>query len=262
MTALRVFRNAVHLGYVDFRYQWGPVSWLVGYCVRIVSETTFYGLIGVLLGSAQRVEYLVVGNSVFIGCATTMLAAQAITWDRFDGTYPLLVVAPSSYVPAVVGRTAVWVLDGMATAVLALFVVSAIFGLRMDPLRGAVALPLIVLTCLSTFCLALFVGGMASLRPGLRNMISILVRMTILAICGVNVPVAFWPVPVQVLAGVLPVTHGVAAIRLLLAGAPAGQVMASAGLEAVVGAGWLAVAVLTFDRLTERGRASGSIEFV
>lgn len=262
MTALRVLRNAVHLGYIDFRYQWGPVSWLAGYCVRILSETTFYGLIGVLLGSHIRVEYLVIGNSVFIGCATTMLAAQATTWDRFDGTYPLLVVAPSSYVPAVVGRTSSWVLDGMATGVVALFVVSAIFGIPIDPLRAAVVLPLIVLTCLSTFCLALFVGAIVSLRPSLRNMVSILVRMTILAICGINVPVAFWPVPVQVLAQVLPVTHGVAAIRLALAGASAGPVLASAALEALIGLAWLLVAVLTFDRLTERGRGNGSIDLV
>jgi ABC-2 type transport system permease protein len=262
MTGLRVLRNAVHLGYVDFRYSWGPVSWLAGYCVRIVSETTFYGLVGVLLGSAQRVEYLVIGNGVFIGCATAMIAAQATAVDRLDGTYPLLVVAPASYVPTVAGRTAIWMLDGIATAVVALFVVSAIFGVRIDPLHGALVLPLIVLTCLSTFCLALFVGAVAALRPSLRTMTGILVRMTILAICGVNVPVAFWPAPVQVLANVLPVTHGIAAIRLLLAGAPAGSVVVSGGLEALVGAGWLALAVLTFDRLAERGRANGSIEFV
>jgi hypothetical protein len=43
---------------------------------------------------------------------------------------------------------------------------------------------------------------------------------------------------------------------------PVGQVLTSAGLEALVGAAWLAVAILTFDRLAERGRASGSIELV
>ena len=40
------------------------------------------------------------------------------------------------------------------------------------------------------------------------------------------------------------------------------RVLTSAGLEAVLGAGWLAVAFLTFDRLAERGRANGSIELV
>jgi len=57
------------------------------------------------------------------------------------------------------------------------------------------------------------------------------------------------------------VTHGVAAIRLLLSGAPAGQVLTSAGLQALVGGAWLVLAILTFDRLAERGRANGSIEF-
>jgi ABC-2 type transport system permease protein len=262
LTALRVLRNAVHLGYVDFRYTWGPASWVGGFMVRILSETAFYGMIGVLLSSPDRIEYLVVGNSVFLGCATTMLAAQATGGDRFDGTYPLLVVAPASYIPSVVGRTAIWVFDGMVTAVVALLVVSAIFGIPIDLLRAVAAVPLIVLTCLSTFCLALFVGAIVALRPRLRGTISILVRMTILAICGVNVPVAFWPLPVQVLANVLPVTHGLAAIRLALAGAPGGQVLASAGLEALVGACWFGIAVLVFDRLTQRGRSDGTIDLV
>jgi ABC-2 type transport system permease protein len=262
LTALRVLRNAVHLGYIDFRYTWGPATWLGGFMVRILSETAFYGMIGLLLASPERVEYLVIGNSVFLGCATTMLAAQFSGSDRFDGTYPLLVVAPVSYIPSVVGRTAIWVVDGMAAAIIALLVVSALFGIPIDPLRAGAALPLIVLTCLSTFCLALFVGAIVALLPRLRGTISILVRMTILAICGVNVPVAFWPWPVQVIANVLPVTHGLNAIRLMLAGAPAGQILVSAGLEALVAACWFGIAILTFDRLTQRGRVDGTIDFV
>jgi ABC-2 type transport system permease protein len=191
-----------------------------------------------------------------------LIAAQATGADRFDGTYPLLVVAPASYIPSAVGRTSIWVFDGMVAAVVALLVVSALFGIPIDLLRAAAALPLVVLTCLSTFCLALFVGAIVALLPRLRGTISILVRMTILAICGVNVPVSFWPGPVTVLANVLPVTHGLHAIRLALAGAPAGQVLASASLEALVGACWFVTALLTFDRLTQRGRADGTIDLV
>ncbi|HXJ43321.1 MAG TPA: ABC transporter permease [Bryobacteraceae bacterium] len=262
MIVLSVLRNAIQLGYADFRSQWGPITWLAGYCVRILSETTFYGLIGLLLATPGRVEYLVIGNSVFIGCATTMLVAQTTSWDRFDGTYPLLIAAPSSYIPSVVGRTSIWVLDGILTGIIALLVVSAVFGIPIDPLRAAVVVPLIVLTCLSTYGLALFVGAIAALKPSLRTLVGIVVRMTILAICGVNVSVAFWPVPVQALAELLPLTHGLQAIRLELGGGPLGQIIASAMIEGLVGAGWVVLAVLTFDRLAQRGRANGSIEYV
>jgi ABC-2 type transport system permease protein len=38
-------------------------------------------------------------------------------------------------------------------------------------------------------------------------------------------------------------------------------IVRQAGLELVVGLGWLALALVTFDRLAESGRKDGSIEF-
>jgi len=110
MTALRTLRPAMHLGYVDFRRQWSPASWLGGWCVRVLAQTTFFALIGQLLGSPLKVEYLLVGNSIMVGCEAALLAVQATTWERFDGTYPLLVVAPASMLPSVVGRTSAWLI--------------------------------------------------------------------------------------------------------------------------------------------------------
>jgi ABC-2 type transport system permease protein len=94
-----------------------------------------------------------------------------------------------------------------------------------------------------------------------RNVVSNLAQTTLMALAGVNVPLAFWPAPVRWLANALPVTHGLAAVRQLIAGSDAGPVLANVGLEALVGACWLALALLTFDRPASSGRRDGSIEF-
>jgi ABC-2 type transport system permease protein len=65
-----------------------------------------------------------------------------------------------------------------------------------------------------------------------------------------------WPT-----AHVLPLTHGLAAIRDLLAGEQLAPILANAGLELAVGAGWLLLALASFNRLAEAGRRDGSIEF-
>lgn len=262
MTGLRILRNAMHLGYVDFRYQWSPATWLGGWCVRVLAQTTFFALIGQLLGSPLKVEYLLIGNSIMVGCEAALLAVQATTWERFDGTYPLLVVAPASMLPSVVGRTSAWLIDGMATAVIAFYTAALIFRLPLTPVLALEVLPLILLTCISAYCLALFLGALVSLKPSLRNMVSQVMRLSMMAICGVNVPVTFWPLAVQVTANVLPVTHGVQAVRLALSGAPPAAVLTSALLELVVAAGWLLVALVSFNGIAERGRTDGSIELV
>ncbi|MDP8911890.1 MAG: ABC transporter permease, partial [Actinomycetota bacterium] len=81
------------------------------------------------------------------------------------------------------------------------------------------------------------------------------------AVCGVNVPLGFYPEAVQWLANVLPLTHGLAAIRDLLAGEPLAVLLPNVGLEIAVGLGWLALALVSFNRLAEGGRRDGSIEF-
>jgi ABC-2 type transport system permease protein len=61
---------------------------------------------------------------------------------------------------------------------------------------------------------------------------------------------------------VLPLTHGLQAIRMLFDVSPLSTVAVQAGLEALVGLGWFALTALTIDRMAEQGRLNGSIEFV
>jgi len=89
----------------------------------------------------------------------------------------------------------------MATAVIAFYAAALIFGLPLTPVLALEVLPLILLTCISAYCLALFLGALVSLKPSLRNMVSQVVRLSMIAICGVNVPVTFWPLAVHASGG-------------------------------------------------------------
>jgi ABC-2 type transport system permease protein len=85
--------------------------------------------------------------------------------------------------------------------------------------------------------------------------------LPIMAFCGVNVPVSFWAPPLQAIAQVLPLTHGLDAIRTVLAGGPATTVLGQVGLEIAVGAGWLAIASWSIGQVARRGVVTGSLEF-
>jgi ABC-2 type transport system permease protein len=221
---------------------------------------TFWVLLGELLASEDAIRYLLIGNAVAVGFHMTGWAIPAATWDRWDGTYALLIASPSSIIPATVGRTAIFLLNGVATTLLTFAVLIALFGFEFPMPAALAVVPLVLLICLSHYCFATFLGSIASRVPRLREVIINMQSILFMTICGVSVPVAFWPIWVGAIAQVLPVTHGLGAIRTVLDEGPATEALQGALLEMVVAVGWLTLSVLLIDRLAEGGRRDGSIE--
>jgi ABC-2 type transport system permease protein len=260
MSALRVYHQGLRVGWRDFRDFWNLRSWFCGWMLRILTNTFAWVLLGKVIGSEARLEYLLVGNARATGPAAALWASNATTWARYDGTHPLLVIAPTSLVPAVMGRTSIWLLNGLATSLLTFTSLLVVFGYR-PALVGALLLPFVVLlVCGTTFCFALFMGALLSSRSRFRNMALDIGGMVMLAFCGVSVPVSYWPGWVQALAELLPLTHGLRATRVLLESGDLPRALPNLGLEALVGAGWLVIGLLTMDRLFNGGRADGSID--
>ena len=112
------------------------------------------------------------------------------------------------------------------------------------------------------YCLFLFLGSLTLRVPKLRNVVYGVATTLLMAICGVSVPVAFWPSWVRSIAEVLPVTHGLQSVRLLLGHGAGIDVLHGVVFEAFIAVLWLCLAVWSMDRMADAGRANGSIEFV
>lgn len=234
--------------------------WLLTWVLRVSTSAATLVLLGRLVGSEERVHFLLIGQAVIVGPQATGWVAAASTWDRFAGTYPLLVIAPSSLAPAMMGRTSIWFLNGIATSLSVFVILVPLFGLTV-PMPRVLLIPfLIALVCASFYCLVLFLGSLVIRAPRLRNVVHNVASTLTMAICGVAVPVTFWPDWVGTVASFLPVTHGLHSIRLLLSGAPAIDIVGGMVLELFVGLFWLGVALLTMDRMANAGRRDGSIE--
>jgi ABC-2 type transport system permease protein len=250
------------VGFQEFLGIWGWQSWLTGWMLNVVAQVAFFSLLGNLVGSEERLHFLVIGYALAAGCYQSNISVAASSWDRWDGTYPLLVIAPSSLVPAIVGRTAPWLMGGVATSILALVLVHAVFELSVAWPESLLLPPFVFVCCLSSFALATAAGSIVARQPRFRNITHRLLTMTIMTFSGVSVPVAFWPGWIEILANLLPVSHGLRAMRMLLDGQTSGAVFENLALELLVALGWLAVAALLIDRLADGGRRDGSIELV
>lgn len=259
-TLLRRYREGLRVGWADFREIWSLQSWMFGWMLRIVTNAFAWVLVGRILGSEQKLQFLLVGNALAAGASAALWASNATTWMRYDGIHTLLVAAPGSMLPAVVGRSSVWLLNGIATSTTTFLLLFALFGFRPPLERALWLLPLIVLVCSSTFAFATFLGALIGRHLQLRNFVLDITGTLFMAFCGVSVPLSFWPEPLRLVAQLLPLTHGLRATRLLLEGAASSALWSAVGRELLVGGAWLVVSLLTLDRLAEAGRADGSIE--
>ena len=262
MTWWNIYRQGLLVGIADLRQFWTLRSWFFAWLVRVLTNAFAWVLLGRVAGSEDKVHYLLVGHAVAAGASAALWASNATTWSRWDGTHPLLVIAPGSLLAAVIGRTSVWLLNGMATSLMSFIVLFAAFGVVPQPSAALASLGVVLLVCTSAFGFALWTGAWLSNRGRFRNIALDLSSMILVAICGVSVPVEFWPRPVQWIANAIPMTHGLAAIRLILGHGAHGSIAWQIALEVAVASGWLLLSLLTMTRLFNGGRADGSIELV
>lgn len=238
-----------------------PASWMLGWLGRVLMQVIFFALIGVLLGDPAAVRYLFIGNAVLLTAMETMLVVASTTWERRAGTLPLLVAAPGRLWPVFVGRSVQWMPSGVATASVALFIVGPFFGVRFDALSGALTFLLLVLVALTTYGFGLTVSAVVLRFMTLRNWATNLSYTFMMLVCGVVVPVGFWPIPVQTIAQTIPLTHALAAIRELIDAPTGSHVLVHTGLAVLTGALWFIIAAALLEQLAESGRRTGAIEF-
>ena len=262
MSGIRLFRYGVLAGVTEFTEFWNWRTFFGGWMLQMLTQALFFALLARLFGSPDHERFLLIGNAVAVGAATIGWAIPASTWDRTYGTYALLVIAPASLVPTTIGRTSVWLASGVVTVLLMFLIFGLLFDLGLPWPDTFFLIPLVVLTCMSTYCLSLFLGTLVTRKPQFRNIFLVFLTIVARAFCGVSVPVAFWPDVVQFIVRLLPMTHGLQAIRLLLDEASTISILQAAGFEAIVGLGWIALAILVMDRMANAGRRDGSIEFV
>ena len=262
MNILVQFRYALIVGLQEFTYMWNWKTWFGGWIVMIIAQSAFFSLFARLFGSPQHEHFLLIGNAVAVGAHTASWAIFASTWDRRAGTYPLLVIAPASLIPVIVGRSAVWMASGVATSVITFAVLGAIFDFSLPWPNALLLIPFSILTCASTFAFSLSIGSMAIRQPQLGTTLSGILTIFSRAFCGVSVPLTFWPDSVQFVVRLLPITNGLQAIRLALDEASLSSVLQAAALEVAVTLGWIILAVFLIDRVANAGRKDGSIEFV
>jgi ABC-2 type transport system permease protein len=242
-----------------------PASWTFGYLSRLLTQVIFFALIGVLLDSPDLVRFLFIGNAVVFMAFEAFISVATTTWERRQGTLPLLVAAPLPLWPVFVGRSVQWLPTGLLSSSAALFALGPFFGVTWRLTQALAVCAALVVIGVSMYCMALVFGALVLAAMEMRNVVYNVATTAMMMICGVMVPLAFWPDWVGAVANAVPLTHGLTAIRTLAESPSVGPVAREVGTHLLVavgiGAVWLIAAAVLLERLAALGRRSGSIDF-
>ena len=261
-TTVRVVLASTRNAWGDLSATFTPLSWTLGWLGRIIAQVVFYALIGSLLGSPDRIRYLFIGSAVLATAMEALLVVSTTTRERYSGTLPLLVASPTRLWPVFLGRSVQWLPSGVATATVALFVVGHAFGVSFTIGDGFAAFGVLLLVAITTYGYGLALAAMVLRFMRLRNWATNLSYTVMMLVCGVMVPLTFWPAWVQWIAQIFPLTHTLEVIRLLESGSyTASAVLMHLGLSLLVALVWYAIGALLLERLAATGRRDGTIEF-
>jgi ABC-2 type transport system permease protein len=251
---------AGRVGFSDLAAIYTLRTWFFGWFARLVMQVIFFTAFGFLLGSVALAHYRLIGNSAALVTIEATAVVLTLVSERDAGTLTMQVLAPSPLALTYLGRGAYAFIVGIGSSTAAFVIGALIF-------RLPVAMPAALLTplCLAvmaftSYCYALALGVAVMARPSLSWLTINVGYLSVMTFSGVNVPVAFWPAPVRVLASVLPLSHGLTALRLLLAGGSYVVAVSGLAIELAVGAGWLTVGLCLLGFAVHRGRVKGTLD--
>lgn len=257
-----VLLQSFALGLAEFRALYTVRSWVSGWLVRMTAQVAFFGSIGLLLNSAGRVQYLLIGNAVVLVCLEATIVVLSISSERYLGTLELLVGSPARPSTIYLGRGLNWVVTGFITSSVTLALLLPLFGAPISPVAFVTCLPVLVAIGISSHFYGTALGSITLRFPQVSWLVLNVGYLLVMTLAGVNVPVSFWPAPLEALAQVLPVTHGLEAVRGVISGGDAWTALVGIGQELLVGLCWAALAAVSYEAFVRRARRSGTLSRV
>jgi ABC-2 type transport system permease protein len=204
---------------------------------------------------------LIFGNAVMVAALAGVFSLNMTTAERGAGTLSLLVASPSSPIVVFAARGSYLAVDGALSGLGALLIAGPLFGMALPWPEVLAVVPLTALVAFGAYCFGTFLAGVVFRFRSVNSLVVVTTHVSLMAACGVNVPLSFYPAPMELAVRFLPLTNGLLGIRGVFAGEPWVVIVADAALEVAVAAGWMAAALATFNRLASRGRRDGSLDY-
>ncbi|MBU7018212.1 MAG: ABC transporter permease [Theionarchaea archaeon] len=262
MNALRTAYSSALFSYKGLLTWMEPRNYIGMKFVVPLLQMAFFAYVAKNAGGDYAMSYAVVGNMVQLCAITSVLGmSMAVGMERFFGTLPLLLVTPTNRFALFMGRSAVYVLDGVTSMLVGLFYAAVIFGVNFSQANFPLLILIFVITSFALSGFGLLIG---SLSLYTREVVSVANAsyFVLLIICGVNFPVTELPSFLQVVSKVLPLTYGVEATRKVVLGASFQEVSHAVGAEVFSMVALVIIGYFFFKYFEQKAKKEGSFELI
>lgn len=249
-------------GWLSYRALFGWLSpWILipTFLLDPIFQMMFFVFVGRSAGVGSD-EFFLIGNSIVAVAIPCLFATgNTIEGERNSQTLGLLLSSPARRMPLFLGRSLPVIVNGFVVSMVALFVGSRL----LDVPLAAASIPavtfIIVISAYSCTGLGLVAAALA-LRVRETAVMSNIVLGILLVFCGVNIPLSSLPAWMSVVALKLPLTHGIAAARGILAGESWANVSQLVLAEFVVGTVYIVLGMLMLSYLEAESRRHATLE--
>ncbi|MDR3573553.1 MAG: ABC transporter permease [Anaerolineaceae bacterium] len=241
-------------------YLWNtPFNYFVSKFGYSFSAMLMFMFIGKFAGLANPV-YIVIGNILLMPSLNGISGvSMAIANEKRFGTLSYLFGSPAGRAPVFWGRALFPMLDGFMTAAVAMPVALLIFQVDLSKTNFWLLLGCILLISFTTSGLGFILGSISLVnRDGWMITSTIAVGLYILV--GVNFSVDLLPPFIRVISYGLPMTRGILAARMALAGANWASVSQLVFGEIIVGIIYAVVGYILFRLIERRSLVAGAVD--
>ncbi len=236
-----------------------PRDYLIMKVLEPITQILFFAVLGTFAGKDPA--YFALGNAVraasvsgLFGCTSVMLN------ERRSGTLQAVTASPTPLAQTFVARSLLQGVDGLSTIGVGFLLGAALFGLDFSQVHWGWLLLALLVTSYAMAGLGMLIATTGLVGTDL-HLVTNMAYAALIVLCGVNFPVELLPRPVQILSSLLPLTHGLAAVRAIFAGELA-AVPTLVLVEAGLGIVYAAAGFLLFRVAEYRARVLGTLDLV
>ncbi|MEA2640029.1 MAG: type transport system permease protein [Chloroflexota bacterium] len=227
---------------------------------RPMLNVAMFSLVGRFAGHPDAAQRYVLGMALYsIAEIVTGGVIQTFSRERASGTLPLLYCSPASRWWSYAARAGMHYPNGLIAFTLSVAFGAIFLGFDYSRTNWPLLIIAVLAVTLSSTGYALLIGDIALLY---RNWTAIysLSGSALLLLTGVLIPLSALPPPLQAVAQILPLTHGLEAFRAAFAGGDLAAVTDALAWELILAITYGLIGFASYRWIEETARRTGMIE--